>query len=280
MKNPMNQIIKTLIAVFLATGLASSIATAAEGGVKPAKDIDFSFENVFGKFDRGQLQRGFLVYKEVCASCHSLRQVSFRNLHQPGGPEFSEAQMKAIAADYEVTDGPDSEGEMFERPGTPADRIPSPFANDAAAKASNGGALPPDLSLVAKSREGWHFPWYVSPFIKLVKGNGGPEYLYSLMVGYEDPPHGEEQEGLHYNPYFSTKWLAMPNPLNEDAVEYGDGTKASVDQMSRDVSAFLTWASEPKMEQRKRIGFMVMIYLGVLCVLMFLVKKKIWRDQH
>ena len=276
----MNKITKILTGTALAMALATGSALAAGGETKLAKDVDFTFEGIFGKFDRGQLQRGYLVFKDVCAACHSMRLVAFRNLSQPGGPEFSEDQVKAIAAGYEVTDGPNEEGEMFQRPAIPADRIPSPFANEAAAKAANGGAYPPDLSLVTKSREGWHFPWYVSPFIKLVKGGGGAEYVYSLLTGYGETPHGEEKEGLHYNPYFPGGWLAMPAPLNEGGVEYGDGTEATVDQMARDVAAFMTWASEPKMEERKRIGFMVMIYLGVLSVLMYLVKKAIWRDQH
>jgi len=253
---------------------------AAGDGVKLAKDIGFSFEGVFGKFDRGQLQRGYLVYKEVCAACHSMRQLSFRNLNQPGGPELSEDEVKALAATFEVQGEPDSEGEVNDRPGIPADKFPSPFPNVEAARAANNGALPPDLSLITKSREGWHYPWYISPFIKLVKGNGGAEYVASLLAGYEDPPNGEEKEGLSYNPYFGGHWIAMAAPLSEDAVEYADGTKASVDQMARDVAAFMTWASEPKMEQRKRIGFMVIIYLGVLSLLMYLVKIKIWRDLH
>ncbi len=278
----MNTVLKIVTAAGLAAILGLSPAAAEEEEVhaKPAKDLDFSFEGVFGRFDRGQLQRGYLVYKDVCAGCHSLRFVSFRNLHEPGGPEFSVDEVKALAAEFEYAADPDSEGEIGERPGTPADRMPSPFANPQAARSANGGALPPDLSLVAKYAEGWKYPWYTSPFIKFFKGNGGPEYLYSLMTGYEEPPGGEEKDGLNYNPYFSTNWLAMPAPLSEDAVEYGDGTKATVDQMARDVTAFLAWASEPKMEQRKRIGFMVMIYLAVFAALMYLVKKKIWRDQH
>ncbi len=280
MSKAMNKIIKFLTTAAIAATLTTGVAFAAGDGPKLSKDIAFSFEGPFGRFDRGQLQRGYLVYKDVCAACHSMRLVSFRNLSQPGGPEFTEDQVKAIAASFEVTDGPNDEGEMFQRPGIPADRFPSPFANEQAAKAANGGAYPVDLSLVAKSREGWHFPWYVSPFIKLVKGGGGAEYVYSLMTGYGEAPHGEEKEGLHYNPYFPGGWLAMPNPLNEDAVEYGDGTTASVDQMARDVAAFMAWASEPKMEERKRIGFMVMIYLAVFTVLMYLVKKSLWRDQH
>ncbi len=280
MGKTMNKITKILTGTALAMALATGSALAAGAETKLSKDIDFSFEGVFGKFDRAQLQRGYLVYKEVCAACHSMRQVRFRNLAQPGGPEFTEEQVKAIAASFEVTDGPNEEGEMFLRPGIAPDTLPSPFPNAKAARAANGGAYPPDLSLLAKSREGWHFPWYVSPFIKLVKGSGGPEYLYSLLTGYGEAPNGEEKEGLHYNPYFPGGWLAMPAPLSEDVVEYGDGTEATVDQMARDVSAFMAWASEPKMEERKRIGFMVMIYLGVLTVLMYLVKNTIWRGQH
>ncbi len=276
----MNKITKLLAATGLAVMIGAVPATAAGGDTKLSKDIDFSFEGVFGKFDRGQLQRGYLVYKEVCAACHAMRQVAFRNLNEPGGPEFSEDEVKALAATFEVPGEPDSEGEVNDRPAIPADKFPSPFPNAEAAKAANGGAYPPDLSLVTKSREGWSYPWYSSPFIKLIKGNGGPEYVYSLLTGYEDPPNGEERDGLSYNPYFSGGWIAMAAPLSEDQVEYGDGTKASVDQMSRDVAAFLTWASEPKMEQRKRLGFMVIIYLGVFALLMYLVKVKLWRDQH
>ncbi|MGI9462809.1 MAG: cytochrome c1 [Aestuariivirgaceae bacterium] len=276
----MNTIIKLLAAAGLVLTLGTVPAMAAGGDVKLAKNIDFSFEGVFGKFDRGQLQRGYLVYKDVCAGCHSMRQLSFRNLSQPGGPEFSEDEVKALAASFEVPGEPDSEGEVNDRPAIPADRFPSPFPNDEAARAANSGAYPPDLSLVTKSREGWHYPWYSSPIIKLFKGNGGPEYVYSLLAGYEDAPNGEEKDGLYYNPYFAGHWTAMPSPLTEDAVEYGDGTEASIDQMARDVTAFMTWAAEPKMEQRKRIGFMVIIYLGVLALLMYLVKIKIWRDVH
>jgi len=275
---------KTITKLLAAAGLVLTLGTApvmaAGDGVKLAKDIDFSFEGVFGTFDRGQLQRGYLVYKDVCAACHAMRQLSFRNLSQPGGPEFSEDEVKALAATFEVPGEPDSDGEVNDRPAIPADKFPSPFPNPEAARASNNGAFPPDLSLVTKSREGWHYPWYSSPFIKLVKGGGGPEYVASLLSGYQDPPNGEEQGDLSYNPYFPGKWIAMAAPLSEDQVEYADGTKATVDQMSRDVAAFMAWASEPKMEQRKRIGFMVIIYLGVLSLLMYLVKQRIWRDLH
>ncbi len=275
--------IKTLLA---ATVLGMSLvaggatATLAAGKQALAEDIDFSFEGVFGTFDRAQLQRGFLVYKEVCSACHSLNQMYYRNLGEPGGTELTEAQVKAIAAGYEVTDGPNDDGEMFERPATPADRFKSPFPNEKAARAANGGAYPVDLSLITKKREGFHYPWYVSPFIKLVTGNGGPEYVHAVLTGYQEPPaeHAEEApEGKYYNPYFASgPWISMAPPLSDDQVEYADGTKATVDQMATDVSAFLAWAGEPKMEQRKSMGFMVLLYLALLAGLLFLTKKRLF----
>ncbi|MGB5213381.1 MAG: cytochrome c1 [Anderseniella sp.] len=278
---------KTLLAaIALGTSLVlGGTAAVAAGKQKNAEDINFSFEGVFGHFDRAQLQRGFLVYKEVCASCHALSQMSYRNLSQPGGPELSEDQVKAIAAESTIMDGPNSEGEMFERPGLPADKFASPFSNREAAMSANGGAYPVDLSLITKKREGFHFPWYVSPFIKLVKGNGGPEYVRSVLMGYEEPSAEaakDAPEGKAYNPYFSAgPWISMAAPLSEDSVEYADGTKASVEQMSTDVAAFLTWAGEPKMEQRKSMGFQVVLYLALLSLLLFLTKKRVWgREPH
>ena len=276
---------KTLTKVITAAGLALSLMAApalAAGKAKNANDIQFSFEGPFGKFDRGQLQRGYQVYKEVCAACHSANLLSYRNLGEPGGPEFSEDQVKAIAAEVEVQDGPNGEGEMFERPGRPSDKFKAPFSNDNEARASNGGALPPDLSLITKSREGFHYPWYVSPFIKMWTGNGGAEYVHAVLTGYTDPPADKAEdapEGKSYNEYYAAgPWISMAPPLSEDGVEYGDGTKATVDQMAKDVSAFLAWAAEPKMEERKHLGLMVMIYLLILCVLMYLVKLKLWRN--
>lgn len=282
----MNTTKKLLAAIVLGTSLVlGGTAAVAAGKQKKAEDIDFSFEGVFGHFDRAQLQRGFLVYKEVCSACHSLKQMSYRNLAQPGGPELSAEQVKAIAAEYTITDGPNSEGEMFERPALPADKFASPFPNREAAMAANGGAYPADLSLITKKREGFHYPWYVSPFIKLVKGNGGPEYVRSVLMGYQDPPADaakDAPEGKAYNPYFSAgPWISMAAPLSEDAVEYADGTKASVEQMATDVAAFLTWAGEPKMEQRKSMGFQVVLYLAILSLLLFLTKKRVWgREPH
>ena len=279
--------LKTLAAAAAVALVAVSAgdARAASENRLNARDIAFSFEGPFGTFDRAQLQRGYLVYRDVCASCHAMSLMRFRNLSQEGGPEFSEDEVKALAAAFQVQAGPDDQGEMFERPGIPSDPFPSPFPNEPAARAANNGAYPPDLSLITKAREGWSFPWYVSPFLKLFKGNGGPEYVHAVLVGYGEPPAelaAHAPEGSSYNPYFEAgPWIAMAEPLSEGAVEFADGTPATVDQMSRDVSAFLAWASEPHMEQRKRIGFKVMAYLALLSLLLYLTKKKIWaREAH
>ncbi len=274
-------LLKTL--AIAAAGLVLSIgAVQAAGGQKPAKDIHFSFEGPFGTFDRAQLQRGFKVYKEVCAACHSLDYVAFRNLHDAGGPEFSEEQVKSLAATYTMQDGPNEAGDMYERPGLPSDRFPSPFPNQQAARAANGGAYPPDLSLITKYRPGWY-----GTFNQLVNGIGGPQYVYSVLTGYtpddqlSEELKKEQPEGKQYNPYFANgHWIGMAQPLSDDQVTYDDGTPATVDQMSRDVSAFLAWTAEPKMEERKRTGFMVLIFLGILALMLYLVKKRIWADAH
>jgi len=220
------------------------------------------FSGPFGTYDRMALQRGFQVYREVCASCHSLEYISFRNLGQPGGPEFSEEEVKALAAEYTVTDGPDEQGDMFERPAKPSDNLPQPYPNDQIARLANGGALPPDLSLMAKAR------------------HHGSDYLYSLLNGYDHavPPLMEIQPGLHYNPYFSGRQIAMPKQLFEGLVEYADGTEATPQQMARDVAEFLTWAAEPKMEQRKAMAIPVLVYLLVLTLFLYMSYKRIWRN--
>ncbi len=275
---------KTLSKLITAAGLSLALmsGSAIAGKVKNAEDVKYSFEGPFGHFDRGQLQRGFQVYTEVCAACHSANLLSYRNLGEAGGPEFSEEQVKAIAAAVEVQDGPNDEGDMFDRPGRPADKFKAPFENDNAARASNGGALPPDLSLITKAREGFHYPWYISPFKKMWTGNGGPEYVRAVLLGYSEPKGDvakDASEGKHYNEYYAGgPWFSMAPPLSEDQVEYGDGTKATVEQMATDVSAFLAWAAEPKMEARKHLGLQVMIYLFLLALLMYLVKLKLWRD--
>lgn len=273
-------LLKTLGIAGLGLLLSLGAAQAAEAQ-KDAKDVSFSFEGPFGKFDRAQLQRGYLVYNKVCSGCHAMHYVSFRNLSQPGGPEFTDEQVKALAATFTMKDGPDDTGEMFDRPGLPSDRFPSPFPNEQASRAANGGAYPPDLSLITKFRPGWF-----GTFNQLANGIGGPQYVYSVLTGYEDPPEElakEQPEGKYYNPYFANgHWIGMPpnGTLADDAVEYSDGTKATVDQMAKDVSAFLAWTAEPKMEERKRTGFMVVIFLAIFAGLLLAVKKKIWANAH
>jgi ubiquinol-cytochrome c reductase cytochrome c1 subunit len=220
---------------------------------------DWSFKGLFGKFDRASLQRGYQVYTEVCASCHSMKYLSYRNLAEAGGPEFSKEQAKAIAASFEVVDGPNSDGEMFTRPGKLSDKFVMPYENVKAAQAANGGAYPPDMSVLAKAR------------------GGGVDYIYSLLQGYEDPPIGLTlDDGVHYNKYMYGNMIKMANPLSDGLVEYSDGTQASIEQMSKDVTTFLMWAAEPHLESRHKMGFKVIVYLIILTVLVYYSMKKIW----
>ncbi len=270
------KILKAIVLAGLAVAVLPAIGQAA-GTQKDAKRISYSFEGAFGTFDRTQLQRGFKVYKEVCSNCHSMNLLSFRNLSEGG--IFTEEQVKALAATYTVKDGPNSEGEMFERPGLPSDRIPAPYPNVEASKAANGGAYPPDMSLLTKSRPGWY-----GTFNQFWNGIGGPQYVYSVLTGYEEPSAElvkEQPEGKHYNPYFgSGHWIGMGAPLLDEQVTFDDGAPNKVDDMARDVSAFLAFVADPNMETRKETGFMVMLYLAVLSVLLYFVKKKVWADQH
>lgn len=261
--------------------LAAMVATpgvAAEAGHTPEK-LRWSFSGPFGNFDRGQLQRGFKVYREVCASCHALSLVSFRNLGESGGPGFTEPQVRVIASEYKVQDGPDDSGEMFERDARLSDRFPKPFPNEQAARTANGGAYPPDFSVLAKAR-GYErgFPWVFLDFLTQYQEHG-VDYIHSLLTGYQEAPAGAEgQPGLHYNPYFPGGWIAMANPLSEGQVEYPDGSPTTVEQYSRDVTAFMMWAAEPHLEARKRMGFVVMIFLIIFAGLLYFTKKKVWRD--
>ena len=199
---------------------------------------DWSFKGLFGKFDRASLQRGYQVYTEVCAACHSMKYLSYRNLSEKGGPEFSVAQAKAIAASFEVTDGPNSDGEMFTRPGKLSDKFVMPYENVKAAEAANGGAYPPDMSVLVKAR------------------GGGVDYIYSLLQGYEEAPSGMTlDDGVHYNKYMYGNKIKMSAPLSDGIIEYSDGTNASVEQMSKDVTTFLMWAAEPSLEARHQMGF-------------------------
>jgi len=245
--------------------------------VKPPQE-PWSFAGVFGKFDTGQLQRGYQVYKEVCAACHSMELVSFRNLGQPGGPHFSEAQVKALAETYQVQDGPNDAGDMFDRPARPSDRFPSPFPNPEAAAASNNGKAPPDLSLMGKARAVERgFPWFVLDIFTQYQ-EGGPDYIHGLLTGYREPPEGVTVgPGLHYNVGFSSgSAIAMAPPLADGQITYADGSPETVDQYSRDVSAFLMWTAEPHLDARKRIGFQVIVFLIVFAGLLFFAKRKIW----
>jgi ubiquinol-cytochrome c reductase cytochrome c1 subunit len=220
---------------------------------------DWTFKGLFGKFDRASLQRGYQVYTEVCAACHSMKYLSYRNLSEKGGPEFSIAQAKAIAASFEVTDGPNADGEMFQRPGKLSDKFVMPYENVKAAEAANGGAYPPDMSVLVKAR------------------GGGVDYIYSLLQGYEEAPSGMIlDDGVHYNKYMYGNKIKMSAPLSDGIIEYSDGTKASVEQMSKDVTTFLMWAAEPSLEARHQMGFKAIVYLIILTILVYFSMKRIW----
>ncbi len=282
---------RLLAAAVLSLGLSVPQAAQAAGAID-VPDHDFSFDGIFGTFDRMQLQRGFQVYREVCSVCHGLRLISFRNLgdgpdsgNNSGGLGYTQEQVKAFAAEYTIVDGPNDEGEMFERAGLPFDHYPSPFPNRQAAEFANGGAYPSDLSLMAKARK------------------GGADYIYYLLTGYIDPPAGVDVGALHYNRYFPGTLtvdtgriddetgepilepvpgglIAMAQPLWEDSVVYQDGTPATVEQMAEDVSAFLMWTAEPMLEDRKRMGIKVLIFLVVLTALFYAIKRQVWSKLH
>ncbi|CAH1664848.1 MAG: cytochrome c1 [Chelatococcus sp.] len=267
-------------------GAASLPAVAAEGAPKPPRE-SWSFSGPFGTFDRAQLQRGFKVYREVCAACHGLSLVAFRNLAEPGGPQFSEAQVKALAAEYQIHDGPNDAGDMFDRPGRPADRFPLPFPNEQAARASNGGAFPPDFSLLAKARTYERgFPWFLIDVVTQFQEQG-PDYIHAILNGYVAPPAGFDlQPGQHYNEFFPGHRIAMAKPINDGQVEYPKlpngqpQVPETVEQYSHDVAAFMMWAAEPHLEARKQMGFKVMVFLIVFAGLLYFTKKKIWAKAH
>lgn len=254
---------RKFVIVILAAGLfgfgLNVRAFAAETPDIPTRD--WSFQGIFGTYDRAAMQRGFQVYRLVCGSCHSLRLLYYRNLADLG---YNKDEIKAIAAQYATKDGPNESGEMFDRPAKPTDHLVPPFANEQMARAFNNGALPPDLSLITLAR------------------HGGPDYLYAFLTGYADEvPEGVElMEGAFYNKYFPDQQVAMMNVLFEGGVEFADGTPATVEQMASDLVTFLSWAAEPKMEERKRLGFKVMLFLIVLTIMLFAVKRKVWSDVH
>ena len=220
---------------------------------------NWSFKGIFGTFERASLQRGYQVYQEVCAGCHSIQHLSYRHLSEEGGPEFSLDEAKAIATQFEVTDGPNEDGEMFTRPGRLSDKFVSPFLNVKAAAAANGGAYPPDMSVLAKARK------------------GGADYIYSLLLGYEEAPTGYElDDGVYYNKYMPGHKIMMAEPFSDGAVEYADGTESSKAQMAKDVTTFLVWAADPHLEARHKMGFKVFFYLIILLTLVYFSKQKVW----
>ncbi len=248
------------VAALAAALFAAALPASPAEDTAPLKTPQWSFTGVMGGFDTAALQRGFQVFDNVCAACHSLSFVAYRNLVDIGLPE---AKAKEVAAAKMVTDGPNDQGEMFQRPAILADRFVPPFANENAARYAMNGAYPPDLSLIVKARE------------------GGPDYVYSLLTGFADAPHDVTlAAGMNYNPYFPGHQIAMPPPLAEGVLDYADGTKATVDQMAKDVTQFLEWAAEPKLGERKRMGLGVMLFLLVLTGMFYAVKRAVWRDVH
>ena len=247
---------RIILIIFIST---VSFSVHSEETNKNYVKTNWSFKGIFGVFDRASLQRGYQVYQEVCSGCHSAQHLSYRNLSEKGGPEFSVEEAKAIAAQFEVEDGPNSDGEMFMRPGRLSDKFVKPYPNVEASTAANGGAYPPDMSVLAKARK------------------GGADYIYSLLLGYEEPPAGFEiEEGVYYNKYMSGNKIKMTAPLSDGLVEYSDGTQSTTAQMAKDITTFLVWTAEPHLESQHRMGFKVIIYLIVLLTLVYMSKQKVW----
>ncbi len=280
----------SLFAVAAVVGVMAALPAASAqeaGGTQPTEFpikkpplMKWSFAGFFGTFDQAQLQRGFQVYKEVCSACHSMNLVAFRNLGEEGGPHFSEAEVKALAASYTVTDGPNDAGDMFQREGKPYDHLPAPFDNPEAAAAANGGAAPPDLSVIAKARGVKRgLLWGLLDFFTGYQ-EAGPDYIHALLTGFQDAPPGVTvPEGTYYNPYFhASVSLKMPPPLSDGQVTYSDGSPETVNQYATDVAAFLMWTAEPHLMERKRVGFMTIVFLIVFAGLMYLTKKRVWSD--
>jgi len=245
------------LSLIIMLSLCISSLSFAAGDNLPPKEKIWPFDGMLGKFDRVAAQRGFKVYKEVCSACHGLKNLYFRNLVDLG---FSEAEVKTLASEYEVKDGPNDEGDFFGRPALLSDKFPTPFENENQARAANGGSYPLDLSLIVKARP------------------NGANYLFSILTGYKDHPADFQlQEGLHYNPYFSGKQIAMAPPLSHDQVEYVDGPAASIEQMAKDLTIFLQWVAEPEMEHRKSMGLKALIYLVMMTVMLYVAKQRIWK---
>ena len=237
--------------------LSPALISGATSDVK-LMEQKWPFNGIFGRFDESSLQRGFQVYREVCAACHGIRHVSYRDLKGIG---YTNDEIKVIAADYEIVDGPNDEGEMFDREALPSDKFVGPYENDKIARLANNGAYPPDLSLIVKARA------------------NGADYLYSLLNGYKDYPENfEASEGMYYNEFYPGYQIAMPSPLMDDIVEYSDGTEATQEQVAKDVTSFLAWTAEPELEERKSLGVKTLFFLILLTIMLLGVKRKIWKD--
>jgi ubiquinol-cytochrome c reductase cytochrome c1 subunit len=272
--------IKAIFAALILGGLmvTSSVVAASEYPINKPRHVDWTFAGPLGHYDEQQLQRGLKVYKEVCSACHSMQRVAFRNFVDLG---YTEEQVKALAAEFNVMDGPNAEGEMFERKAISSDYWPAVYPNKEASRAANNGAYPPDFSLLAKARAIERgFPYFVFDIFTMY-AELGPDYIYSLLTGYTDevPEEyaGKIADGTYYNPYYKGgPALAMAQPLYDDSVTYDDGTPATISQMAQDVSAFMMWAAEPHLETRKETGFKVMLFLLVFAGLVFLLKRRIF----
>ncbi|MEO8322117.1 MAG: cytochrome c1, partial [Bradyrhizobium sp.] len=279
---------KVMASIAIALVVAGSVFAGSVQNARAEEHSDsppaqkWSFAGPMGKFDRGSLQRGLKVYKEVCSACHSLSYIAFRNLADAGGPGYSVAQAAAFASEYKIKDGPNDAGDMFDRPGRPADYFPSPFANEQAGRAANGGAYPPDLSLITKARSYKRgFPMFIIDFFSQYQEQG-PDYVAGVLQGFEEnPPAGFTlPEGSYYNKYFPGHAIKMPNPLSAGQVTYDDGSPATVAQYAKDVTTFLMWAAEPHMEARKQMGLQVFVFLILLSGLLYFTKKKVWANAH
>jgi ubiquinol-cytochrome c reductase cytochrome c1 subunit len=277
---------KGLIGGALALALGASMAFAAGESVHIDRQ-PWSFAGLWGRFNEAQLQRGFQVYKEVCATCHGLKHISFRNLAEPGGPEFSAEGVKGLAESYRVEDGPNDQGKMFQRPGRPSDNIPSPYKNEQEARAVQNGAYPPDLSLIIKARTAGENTSVLATVGSMLRDipsgyqEGGADYVYALLTGYANPPADMKMaQGMNYNRAFPGHQIAMVPPLQPGQIKYEDGTQGTVEQYARDVTAFLAWAGDPKLEERKRMGFLVLIYLAMTAGLVYFAKRRLWSKVH
>lgn len=280
----------TSVGVVLGGLLAGSLALTAAyaaGGETHIERHSWSFSGFSGSFDRAQLQRGFQVYKEVCATCHGLKRINFRNLAEPGGPEFPVEGVKGLAESYRVDDGPNDQGKMFQRPGRPADAIPSPYKNEQEARAVQNGAYPPDLSLITKARsagENTSVLATVGSMLRDIPGGyqeGGADYVYALLTGYVNAPADVKMaQGMTYNRAFPGHQIAMVPPLQPGQIKYEDGRQGTIEQYAKDVTAFLAWAGDPKLEERKRMGVLVFFYLLITSVLVYLAKRRLWAKVH